>query len=88
MQNNSCATPSAATTPMRVLERSVYIGPNLHSHTPMIRICLDLGTLEAWPSDRIPDFTDCLLAMLPRLEEHGCSYQEHGGLVRRLREGT
>ena len=73
---------------MRVLETSVYIGPNLHSDAPMIRICLDLGTLEEWPSDRIPDFTDRLLAMLPGLEEHGCSYQEHGGLVRRLREGT
>jgi cyanophycin synthetase len=88
MQNQSDATSPLALKPMRVLERSVYIGPNLHSDMPMIRICLDLGSLEEWPSNRIPDFTDRLLAMLPGLDEHGCSYQEHGGLVRRLREGT
>jgi cyanophycin synthetase len=88
MQNHSLHTLPSALKPMRVLETSVYIGPNLHSDMPMIRVCLDLATLEEWPSDRIPDFTDRLLAMLPGLDEHGCSYQEHGGLVRRLREGT
>jgi cyanophycin synthetase len=74
--------------PMRVLQSAVYRGPHLFSHTPMIRIRLDLGVLEAWPSDRLPDFTDGLLAMLPGLEEHGCSYGTRGGFVRRLREGT
>lgn len=88
MQNQSPARSPAALKPMRALETSVYIGPNLHSDIPMIRICLDLGTLEEWPSDRIPRFTEKLLAMLPGLEEHGCSYQEHGGFVRRLNEGT
>jgi hypothetical protein len=35
---------------MRVLERGVYRGPHLHGRIPMIRIRLDLGALEAWPS--------------------------------------
>src|ERR1700712_139782 len=74
--------------PMRVLQSAVYRGPHLFSHTPMIRIRLDLGALEDWPTDRLPGFTDALLAMLPGLQQHGCSYGVPGGFVRRLREGT
>ena len=74
--------------PMRVLERSVYRGPHLYSATPMIRIQLDLGSLEAWPTDRLPGFADRLLAALPSLAGHGCSYREAGGLMRRIDEGT
>ncbi|HYE46308.1 MAG TPA: cyanophycin synthetase [Caulobacter sp.] len=73
---------------MRVLEASTYRGPNDHSHRPMIRMMADLGPLEDFPSDRLPHFVDELLARLPGLERHGCSYQEPGGFVRRLREGT
>lgn len=73
---------------MRVLERSVYRGPHLYSVRPMIRIQIDLRDLEQWPSDRLPGFTDALLALLPGLGVHGCSYQRPGGFVERLREGT
>lgn len=73
---------------MRVIESAVYRGPHFYSATPMIRIRLDLGRLELWPSHRIPGFTDRLLVALPGLEGHGCSYRAHGGFVRRLREGT
>jgi cyanophycin synthetase len=73
---------------MRVLETALYRGPHLYASRPMVRIQLDLGALEAWPSDRIPGFVDHLLARLPGLERHGCSYQSPGGLVMRLREGT
>ena len=74
--------------PLRLVERAVYRGPHLFSLRPMIRLQLDLGTLEQWPSDRLPDFTDRLLALLPGLARHGCSYGEPGGFVRRLRDGT
>ncbi|WP_375427537.1 cyanophycin synthetase [uncultured Sphingomonas sp.] len=74
--------------PLRVVERAVYRGPHLYGLKPMIRIQLDLGALEEWPSDRLPGFTDRLLALLPGLGRHGCSYGEPGGLVRRLRDGT
>lgn len=73
---------------MTVVERGVYRGPHLYSHTPMIRIQLDLGPLEALPTDRLPGFTTALLGMLPGLQEHGCSYGGPGGFVKRLNDGT
>jgi cyanophycin synthetase len=72
---------------MRILERSVYVGPSLHAHFPVIRLVLDLGALEAWPTGRLgPAFIDGLVAALPGLASHGCSYREPGGFIRRMRE--
>ena len=88
-QNDSAPFPVEETArPMRVIERGVYRGAHLYSLTPMVRIKLDLGSLEAWPSNRLPGFTERLLAVLPGLHRHGCSYHEPGGFVRRLEEGT
>lgn len=73
---------------MRVLNRNVYVGPSRYAHFPVIRLELDLGELEQWPTARLGDgFIDGLLAALPGLSEHGCSYREPGGFVRRMREG-
>ena len=72
---------------MRILDRSVYVGPSLYAHFPVIRLELDLGALEAWPTGRLgPEFVDALAAALPGLAEHGCSYKEPGGFFRRMRE--
>ena len=73
---------------MTVLKKAVFRGPHYYSHTPMIQITIDLGILEDWPTDKIPGFTERLVALLPRLNKHGCSYGEEGGFVRRLHEGT
>ena len=72
---------------MKILNRNVYIGPNLYAHFPVIRLTLDLGDLEEWPSVLLGDeFVDSLLEKLPGLKKHGCSFREEGGFVRRLRE--
>ena len=72
---------------MKIVDRAVYWGPNLYARFPVIRLRVDLGELEAWPTGRLgPGFTDALLETLPGLEEHGCSYGEPGGFVRRLKE--
>ena len=72
---------------MRILHRSVYVGPSLHAHFPVIRLELDLGVLEAWPTGRLgAAFVDALVAVLPGLADHGCSYREPGGFIRRMRE--
>lgn len=73
---------------MRVIERAVYRGPHLYSQTPMIRIQLDLGALEDWPTDRLAGFPERLVALLPGLHTHGCSLGAPGGLEERMRKGT
>ncbi len=73
---------------MRILDRSVYVGPSLYAHFPVIKLDLDLGELEQWPTGRLGSgFVDALAAALPGLAEHGCSYKEPGGFFRRMREG-
>ena len=73
---------------MKLLETRVYRGPSLYGYRPVIRLTVDLEELEQFPSTKIPGFVDRLLADLPTLDEHGCSYGHAGGFVKRLREGT
>jgi cyanophycin synthetase len=73
---------------MRILDRSVYVGPSLYARFPVIRLELELGELERWPTGRLgAPFVEALAAALPGLAEHGCSYREPGGFLRRMREG-
>jgi cyanophycin synthetase len=84
----SVGAQPASVRPLRILEKGVYRGPHFYSHTPMIRVQVDLGTLESFPTDQIPGFADRLMASLPGLAAHGCSYHQPGGFERRLRDGT
>jgi cyanophycin synthetase len=71
---------------MRIQERNVYVGPSLYAHFPVIRLVLDLGPLEDWPTGRLgAAFVDGLIAALPGLAEHGCSFRAPGGFIRRMR---
>jgi len=72
---------------MRILDKAVYVGPSLYAHFPVIRLDVDLGELENWPSVKLGrGFTDGLVAALPGLHEHTCSYGKPGGFIRRLTE--
>ncbi len=72
---------------MRKISTNVYVGPNIYANFRVIRHCIDLGVLEDWPSVKIgSEFTDGLIQALPGLNQHGCSYREAGGFVRRLTE--
>jgi cyanophycin synthetase len=73
---------------MRVVETRVYRGPNPYGYRPVIRVTLDLEELEEYPSDTLPNFNERLVELIPTLQEHGCSYGEPGGFIRRLHEGT
>lgn len=72
---------------MKILSTNVFVGPNVWASFPVIRHVIDLGVLEDWPSAKIgAEFVDGLIAALPGLAEHGCSYREPGGFIRRLQE--
>ncbi|NOD30423.1 cyanophycin synthetase [Ruegeria atlantica] len=72
---------------MKIISTNVFVGPNVWASFPVIRHVIDLGILEEWPSAKIgSEFIDELIEALPGLAEHGCSYREPGGFIRRLRE--
>jgi cyanophycin synthetase len=88
------ATPVATAVPttplptLRILETRVLRGPNYWAREPVIRLLVDLGVLEEFPSNRLPGFSDALVALLPTLEDHACSLGRRGGFITRLQEGT
>ena len=71
---------------MKILDTRVYRGPNLYALRKVIRLKVDLGELEDYPTAKLPGFNDRLLAAIPTLASHTCSYGEPGGFVRRLTE--
>jgi cyanophycin synthetase len=73
---------------LAIVETRVYRGPNYWSYDPAIKLVVDLGTLEQFPSNTIPGFVDRLLEILPGIASHSCSTGKAGGFVQRLRDGT
>ena len=73
---------------LRIIETRVLRGPNYWAREPVIRLLVDLGVLEQYPSNTIPNFNDALVALLPTLEDHACSLGRRGGFITRLYEGT
>ncbi|MDN5893115.1 MAG: cyanophycin synthetase [Nocardioides sp.] len=73
---------------LTIAETRVYRGSNIWSYDRSIHLVVDLGSLEEYPTNTIPGFTDNLLQLLPGLREHTCSRGHRGGFVERLNEGT
>ncbi len=71
---------------MKVLETRVYRGPNLYALWPVIRLRLDLGELEWFPTIKLPGFSARLVELIPSLSEHTCSFGEPSGFIRRMNE--
>ncbi len=81
--------PASGPAPtLRILDTRVLRGPNYWAREPVIRLLVDLGVLEDFPSNKIPNFNDALIALLPTLEDHACSLGRRGGFITRLRDGT
>lgn len=79
---------SAPSPDLTILETRVYRGANVWSYDKSIHLVVDLGSLEDFPSNTLPGFTDNLVELLPGIAEHSCSRGRRGGFVERLREGT
>ena len=75
---------------MKILEIRTLRGPNYWSGywKKLIIVRLDIDNYEDKPTHKIPGFSERLKAVLPSLVSHGCSYQEEGGFLRRVDEGT
>jgi cyanophycin synthetase len=73
---------------IRILEIRTLRGPNRWTYYQVLEALVDIGELEDYPSNTLPGFVDRLKAWMPSLIEHRCSYDERGGFLRRLEEGT
>jgi cyanophycin synthetase len=75
---------------MRILDIKALRGPNYWSGywKRLIVMRLDLEDFEQRPTDKLEDFGTRLQEVMPSLVSHGCSYQERGGFLRRVEEGT
>ncbi|MBF8290044.1 MAG: cphA, partial [Chloroflexi bacterium] len=83
------AAPAGVPAPdLTILETRILRGPNYWSRSPVVRMLVDLGSLEQFPSNTIPGFADGLIAWIPSLEDHACSLNRRGGFLTRLRDGT
>ena len=82
------AAPPPLGSTLRILETRVLRGPNVWVKKPVIRMSVDLGVLEQYPSNTIPGFNEALMALLPTMEEHACSLGRRGGFFSRLLDGT
>ena len=84
--------PASRKRPLRpdltIVTSQVFRGPNYWSYEPCIRMLVDLGSLEDWPSNTIRGFTTKLLKTLPGVGEHSCSLGRRGGFRERLEDGT
>ncbi len=83
------APPGATPRPeLKIVETRVYRGPNYWNYDPAIKLVVDLGVLEHFPSNTIPGFVTALLEMLPGVGQHTCGTGKVGGFTDRLKEGT
>ncbi|MGH2381001.1 MAG: cyanophycin synthetase, partial [Candidatus Limnocylindria bacterium] len=83
------APPGVVPRPeLKIVETRVYRGPNYWNYDPAIKLIVDLGVLEHFPSSTIPGFVTALLEMLPGVGQHTCGTGRVGGFEGRLREGT
>ncbi|MEO7295922.1 MAG: cyanophycin synthetase [Candidatus Limnocylindria bacterium] len=73
---------------LKIVETRVYRGPNYWNYDPAIKLIVDLGVLEHFPTSTIPGFVTALLEMLPGVGQHTCGTGKVGGFEMRLREGT
>ncbi len=72
---------------MRILDRSVYVGPSHYARFPVIRLELDLGALEAWPTGKLGrGFVDGLSRHCPASPSTAAPTASRGGFVRRMNE--
>jgi cyanophycin synthetase len=82
---------ASALTPLptlQILETRILRGPNYWSRQPVVRMVVDLGVLEQFPSNTIPGFVEALLDWMPSVGEHACSLNRRGGFAQRLKDGT
>ena len=82
------STAAKASHVIQILRTKTYRGPNIWARVPVIHLALDIGELEARPTNTIPNFCEGLTDLIPSLYDHECSLGHPGGFLERVRDGT
>ena len=85
---DTSATAGGPRPTLRILETRVLRGPNFWARVPVVRMLVDLGVLEEYPTNKLPGFNEALEGLLPTLADHACSLGRRGGFLTRLADGT
>lgn len=80
--------PQLTDKTIKILQIKYLDGPSMWTYDPIIEAWVDIGELEDFPSNKIPGFYERLCKKVPSLVEHRCSYEERGGFLKRVEEGT
>lgn len=73
---------------LKICELKAFKGRNVYSHQRVVFMRLDLGAFADIPTKDISDFNERIITLLPGLSDHHCSYEQAGGFLKRLKEGT
>ena len=73
---------------IKIISKKFLCGPNMWNYTSSLEVLIDIGEFENYPSNKIPNLYNNLIKVLPSLYYHRCSYNEYGGFLERMKEGT
>ncbi|MGZ3920796.1 MAG: cyanophycin synthetase family protein [Bacteroidia bacterium] len=75
---------------MKINSIKVMRGPNFWSNyrQHIIVMKLDLGELEAFPTNKIEGFSERIEQLIPSMYSHRCSEHREGGFFSRIKDGT
>lgn len=73
---------------VKVLSYKYLDGPNIWNFDKSIEVLVDIGEMENYPSNKIPNFSMNLKKKFPSMKTHECVVGEKGGFFERLDDGT
>ena len=73
---------------MKIIDITTFLGRNIYSHFPVIKMVLDTGKYSNIPTTQINNFNDWILQEFPGLKTNCCGLGYEGGFLERLNSGT
>ena len=73
---------------IEVLDFVTYKGRNIYSHSPVMKLIVDIGKYGNIPTKDIRGFNNKLLESFPGLKNNTCGLGYEGGFLEKLESGT
>lgn len=73
---------------MKIIDTRCFLGRNIYSHKPAIKLIVDLGKYKDIPTNEIEGFNERLFSAFPNIAKHTCNTGKEGGFSERVERGT